>query len=1010
MNAIRQKLLISSLKLSCAYKKSVNSILNKLVKDEQKIEKLESMLVKKDFLDVLLTMIQSGEIFKLHKKDDKYLVGDMFNLLTDEQKKAIYIELVTGKNKDKVVINYNDITFSSFVNEHNIISILGELLYDVSFWEKLPKIGEKPFLFLLDKPMQDLNTFINSLDIQRIINDEKLLDYFSYIAFGKEIPNIVLTEEQARILVSNRVYWALKYTELKNDENYVSNLILNNPNRALYILGNVPDEIKNSSAVSLSLRLSERVDLITNLNYQRENLYSVFVEDEIYAGFFMGIRSLEAYTSDKENLKLYHLLNELCKIKTSQIHAEYSRINITFTEEEEKVLCLFNKGCSYEANKGTIDLMQQLNKQYDEIFFRNPKTKQVKLKKIYEALLVINESFGTKISNQEIKQFLEKTPNIVDWIFSEKDSMDNIILSNLYYSLMNKTTDLFFELGSVYLKATNLYFLTKELVDKIGIDVIKNIVIYMESYYHLIILQKEGRIDIYNELIQISKNVPIDLHVLSNILIYTCLSYPNLIDKMKRDNELNEENVMKLINLTQLKTIIEYDETKTIDENYKDIQKYSDENIDKTQNFLIVRELFSQRYFVSSFKEVRKFYESFKDSIGNVEDKELRDLFESLGIVCTSENVDELKNIYSSFSKNNFEIDYSGILGLTSQLKEKIVGTINSTQVSPELQINDFTGKKFQFLVHVIGAYGSTIKADSLYDSWNSKSRFNNSGICTSLINDNYLGHARSKDDSVIFCFDNVEASDVQIMAPYDLYSSSYGLKTSSSRVPKFYNSNDLVNNTRAHHNEVVINRNLPGGQKRYPSYILCFDIINNESKKASEQFGIPIVFVDVKKHLEIKMQEMETLKQSFVSTQSIDTIKKIINMQETMRCGLLANNEELAQKTFNSENITSNILFLIENSKELETLNQLEILINNEKDRVIIDKCDYRDVSFNGNLNLIFEQLNIKKQKLSNSNSLSEFKNARESQMQQDRIIREQQLAGLTQEIVETKEGHSLK
>ena len=168
-------------------------------------------------------------------------------------------------------------------------------------------------------------------------------------------------------------------------------------------------------------------------------------------------------------------------------------------------------------------------------------------------------------------------------------------------------------------------------------------------------------------------------------------------------------------------------------------------------------------------------------------------------------------------------------------------------------------------------------------------------------------------------------------------------------------------------------------------------------------------MFVDVKKHLEIKLQEMETLKQSFVSTQSVETMKKIINMQETMRCGLLANNEELAQKIFSSEKITSNILFLIENSKELETLNELEIILYNEKDRVI-DKSDHRNVAFNGDLDFIFEQLNIKKQKLSNSNSLSEFKNARETQMQQDQIVREQQLATLTEEMVETKEGHSLK
>ncbi len=233
-------------------------------------------------------------------------------------------------------------------------------------------------------------------------------------------------------------------------------------------------------------------------------------------------------------------------------------------------------------------------------------------------------------------------------------------------------------------------------------------------------------------------------------------------------------------------------------------------------------------------------------------------------------------------------------------------------------------------------------------------------------------------------------------------------MKSNSLRNSSYLSADDLINNTRSQHNEVVINRNLVNGQKRQPDYILCFDTINNQSKKISKQFGIPIVFVDVKKHLEIKMQEMENLKQLFVSTQSIETMKKIINMQETMRCGLIANNEELAQKIFNSDNITSNILFLIENSKQLEILNQLEILLNNEKDR-IIDKNNHSDVAFNGDIDFLFEQLNIKRQRLLDLNSLSEFKNAREKQKQQDQVVREQQLARLTQEMIEIKEGHRL-
>ena len=53
---------------------------------------------------------------------------------------------------------------------------------------------------------------------------------------------------------------------------------------------------------------------------------------------------------------------------------------------------------------------------------------------------------------------------------------------------------------------------------------------------------------------------------------------------------------------------------------------------------------------------------------------------------------------------------------------------------------------------------------------------------------------------------------------------------------------------------------------------------------------------------------------------------------------------------------------------------------------------------------------MNFSSDMIMTESSIQEFKNARETQMQQDKIVREQQLAGLTQEMIETKEGHSLK
>jgi len=212
-------------------------------------------------------------------------------------------------------------------------------------------------------------------------------------------------------------------------------------------------------------------------------------------------------------------------------------------------------------------------------------------------------------------------------------------------------------------------------------------------------------------------------------------------------------------------------------------------------------------------------------------------------------------------------------------------------------------------------------------------------------------------------------------MGPYDLYSDAYRLKSASFRLSKYYNDSELINNTRACHNELLINRNLSDGTKRQPSYILCFDTINNESKKASEQFGIPIVFVDTNKHIQIKLQELETLKQSFKISPSIEIAKKIINIQETLRCGFISNNEKLANQIFNESYITDNILFLINNCKNYEMLINIENLINKEINR-FLDYKDNRIIPFNENNELIQTALDKKKKIL--DNSLQEYNEKR--------------------------------
>lgn len=57
-----------------------------------------------------------------------------------------------------------------------------------------------------------------------------------------------------------------------------------------------------------------------------------------------------------------------------------------------------------------------------------------------------------------------------------------------------------------------------------------------------------------------------------------------------------------------------------------------------------------------------------------------------------------------------------------------------------------------------------------------------------------------------------------------------------------------------------------------------------------------------------------------------------------------------------------------------------------------------------------ISSEIVVEMEKRKDNGNLQQFQEARERQMKQDQAVRAQQLTGLTEEMVETKEGHSLK
>jgi len=985
MNAIRKKLLISSLKNNFKYQKGIDGILSKFIKTNT----LESSFNKNDVFEVLLHLVETGDFFD---NDFGNVIVDVWATLSNEQREQIFKTMFSEKNKNQALSFLMD----SYSCAFDLFRYsMGELLYDISFLNSIPGSSMN---------CEFIRPDFQVLDYKRIISDDLLLDYYINETsvfeshneyYNKEI--LDLTEEYKKKLIENGILWVIKSSELKNDIDFIENTIIKQSKKIDWqFIDPLPDNIKKNQRIILAILLSntKNFDLLADKQTIMDNLY--LLKDQNRHSKITNPN----YILDK---KLYGLatINDYYKdgwIRHTGIDGEF--IWDLLTEEEKNIFYL------------TQDRNNSLDTKFDNIQLWADDNSFINKKKFYKFLEINNEALNLGVSNSQIAAVLNKNPEIIDNL-AKKRGLGRESANNLYYAIVNDTLDVFLDFCDLGIAdKVSMSLIKRDLIERVGYDIIRNVSIYPESFYHLLMLDKNGKLDIYKQMLILVDNLPLDKVRVSNILIYTCTSCEKFIHQMIDNNELTTENVLALINMTQSFSLINLNECNSIKEYYEKTNKFCDDNILSSINPLISRELLCQRFFLSGYNQIIEFYDSFASSIDKISDQNIRNVFEIIEKLKDCEDIEVIKETYKNLQQSNFKLDAVGLFSLTEKAKKEVIGDyfVSNTVINEnQNKIIDFTGKEFNCLIHVMGAYGATVPADNMYESWNSNIKIDNTGICTSLLNENYFGHARTNQHSVILGFDDISSDEIQLMGPYDLYSNAYGLETFSNRGSKYYNSNDLINNARACYNEVVINRNLPGGQKRQPSYILCFDTINRESKRASEQFGIPIVFVDVKKHLEIKLEEIESLKQSYASSQSVETMKKIINMQETMRCGLLANNNEIAQNLFNSENITSNILFLIENSKDIETLNELEILLNNEKDRVN-DKNHYINVEFNGDLDLIFEQLNIKKQKISNSNILSNFKEVREIQMQQDQIVREQQLSSLVQEMVQTKEGHSLK
>jgi len=222
-------------------------------------------------------------------------------------------------------------------------------------------------------------------------------------------------------------------------------------------------------------------------------------------------------------------------------------------------------------------------------------------------------------------------------------------------------------------------------------------------------------------------------------------------------------------------------------------------------------------------------------------------------------------------------------------------------------------GYDFKMLVHSTDAYGKLELINNNYDdSWNKSTRTTNHGICCSLIANNNIGIAEVKD--VLFGFDGWDPRSITKMAPYDIYSvnDSYDLKEGRKMI--FMSADEIINNTRHAHNEMVLERRELRKDKTdplkpniQPSYVIIYsdmtDSIKEKAIKCSEEMHIPIVYLDKEKIANNEVAKIDSKIQEIKDCHDLDgkieLLKDVLLIHENNRSGYRISNKDWLEDKF---------------------------------------------------------------------------------------------------------------
>ena len=963
--------------------KKINSIdgdhfkkLTKVLDNEQiveAIEKLTSISIS-DIVNNQYTTLSDDQINKMLEKAtiselltyiyDEKIYSTLLHKLQENPNQSInaetgilgsYDETVKERIKEisKLLDNKNKLRLidggilqdEEFANE--IISILKNnpsLISEIS-WLHITKIIEI-------YPQEEINNLYKEIDIQTIFKA-----YTTSLSLDenikKEFRNILLEKQKSLDL-----YKLIQIFKMSDENNQLE--IINKINKisisnASMYLKQMINEAKSDEIVKQLLnkvniveRFDNPLNLISSLDNQTAELFIENCNNEIL-------------------LKLY--------AKTSGREYE-TEIMKRFAENQELFINLdmddLNQVFDNLSNDNKEQIVSQINTFYDNItnerikeLYDNPTTAEK-----YRLFAYIK---GGNILTEEQLSFLEQ--------LKEKNQF---VLSTFNYSLFDPAI---YKLDKKLLIKLSKYYSIGSKIKELSADHAKfnlfiNLIENDNSTSSIVTDNKMALVLEYlseNDIEEKFTNAttPREIETVRNIILKE-------IDILsKTDIERKNQNINRSL-ITP--------ENFTLDNYQKELFKTCDELFERATTEEEMKNILFNKYFSISIEDAEEIYRMygsrFDDSLLKYDEAGIATKYiQTIDNILNAKSTEELKDIYYNvFSTENTSYNMDDTLTIINEIKKIYTRSLKETLFNPTEITGyvEYNGQKlpvyepsgdFQMIIQSTYAYGGGMPMinDNYFDSWNLSSRTQNHGICCSVISNTNMGMARVQEHGVVIGFNSFSDEQINMMAPYDIFTANDGYIITSGRQLQFLPASEISNETRHTHNEFNLERSNLTGEGNLaniqPDYVIVFEEMEDYQKqnayKASVEFNIPLVYIDKTKLAQKESAKIDNLITEYNNTKNVELIRDIIVLHENNTSGYgNPTDQHLIKEYFKTERISDLLESAIENTTNKEDLLSLKAYIQDEvrkfaKEDPNKERSHKLDLDANGLIEKIDDKLN---------------------------------------------------